>query len=174
MRTGGESEVSGGGSLGRLGDARYSACELIPLRCRAGARCAVYWPVGTGLIIELAPGRSASVPVVYGTASTREDLGSALPPGTYWFKVQMRFRRGLGGLQLTRSPPAGADHDRPPSAAHRGCQPLNPLTRPHRVPVRGRPPARSDLNQTLRALPLVFGCPAVVERAGKADADTDN
>jgi hypothetical protein len=144
------------------------------LRCRAGARCAVYWPVGTGLIIELAPGRSASIPVVYGTASTREDLGSALPPGTYWFKVQMRFRRGLGGLQLTRSPPAGADHDRPPSAAHRGCQPLNPLTRPHRVPVRGRPPARSDLNQTLRALPLVFGCPAVVERAGKADADTDN
>ena len=52
---------------------------------------------GTGLIIDLAPGRSASIPVIYGTASTREDLGYAVPPGTYWLKVQMRFRHGLGG-----------------------------------------------------------------------------
>jgi len=75
---------------------------------------------GTGLIIDLAPGRSASIPGVYGTASTREDPGYALPPGTYWLKVQMRFRRGLGG---------------PPS--HALTAPLAPITiipraRPHR------------------------------------------
>ena len=52
---------------------------------------------GTGLIIDLAPGRSASIPVIYGTASTREDLGYTVPPGAYWLKVQMRFRHGLGG-----------------------------------------------------------------------------
>jgi hypothetical protein len=55
------------------------------------------WIAGTGLIIDLAPGRSASIPVIYGTASAREDLGYAVPPGTYWLKVQMRFRHGLGG-----------------------------------------------------------------------------
>jgi hypothetical protein len=55
------------------------------------------WIAGTGLIIDLAPGRSASIPVIYGTASTREDLGYAVPPGSYWLQVQMRFRRGLGG-----------------------------------------------------------------------------
>jgi len=55
------------------------------------------WIAGTGLIVDLAPGRSASIPVIYGTASTREDLGYAVPPGRYWLKVQMRFRHGLGG-----------------------------------------------------------------------------
>ena len=55
------------------------------------------WIAGTGLIVDLAPGRSASIPVIYGTASTREDLGYAVPPGTYWLKVQMRFRHGPGG-----------------------------------------------------------------------------
>ena len=55
------------------------------------------WIAGTGLIVDLAPGRSASIPVIYGTASTREDLGYSVPPGTYWLKVQMRFRHGLGG-----------------------------------------------------------------------------
>ena len=55
------------------------------------------WIAGTGLIIDLAPGRSASIPVIYGTASTREDLGYAGPPGSYWLQVQMRFRRGLDG-----------------------------------------------------------------------------
>ena len=55
------------------------------------------WIAGTGLIIDLAPGQSASIPVIYGTASTREDLGYVVPPGTYWIKVQMRFRHGLGG-----------------------------------------------------------------------------
>jgi hypothetical protein len=52
---------------------------------------------GTGLIIDLAPGRSASIPVIYGTASTREDLGYVVPPGSYWLQVQMCFRHGLGG-----------------------------------------------------------------------------
>lgn len=55
------------------------------------------WIAGTGLIIDLAPGQPASIPVIYGTASTREDLGYVVPPGTYWLKVQMRFRHGLGG-----------------------------------------------------------------------------
>jgi hypothetical protein len=52
---------------------------------------------GTGLIVDLAPGRSASIPVLYGTASTRADLGYVVPPGTYWLEVRMRFRPGLGG-----------------------------------------------------------------------------
>jgi hypothetical protein len=56
------------------------------------------WIAGTGLTIDLAPGRAATIPVIYGTASTREDLGYALPPGTYWLRVQMRFRHGPGGL----------------------------------------------------------------------------
>jgi hypothetical protein len=55
------------------------------------------WIAGTGLIIDLAPGQSASIPIIYRTASTREDLGYVVPPGTYWLKVQMRFRHGLGG-----------------------------------------------------------------------------
>jgi hypothetical protein len=52
---------------------------------------------GTGLTIDLAPGQSASIGVIYGTASTREELGYALPPGTYWLKVQMRFQQEPGG-----------------------------------------------------------------------------
>jgi hypothetical protein len=55
------------------------------------------WIAGTGLIVDLAPGRSASIPVIYGTASTREDLGYVVPPGRYWLKVQIRFQHGLGG-----------------------------------------------------------------------------
>ena len=55
------------------------------------------WVAGTGLTVDLAPGRSASIPVIYGTASTREDLGYAVPPGRYWLKVQMSFGRGRGG-----------------------------------------------------------------------------
>ena len=55
------------------------------------------WIAGTGLILDLASGRSASIPVIYGTASTPEDLGYAVPPGSYWLKVQMPFRQGLGG-----------------------------------------------------------------------------
>jgi len=75
---------------------------------------------GTGLIIDLAPGRSASIPVIYGTASTHEDLGYVVPPGRYWLKVQMPFRHGLGG---------------PPTNAL--TAPLTPITiipwvRPHR------------------------------------------
>lgn len=51
---------------------------------------------GTGLTVDLAPGQSASIRVIFGTASTREELGYALPPGTYWLKVQMPFRHGPG------------------------------------------------------------------------------
>jgi hypothetical protein len=55
------------------------------------------WIAGTGLITGLAPGQSASIPVIYGTASTREDLGYAVPPGSYWLQVQLPFRPGPGG-----------------------------------------------------------------------------
>jgi hypothetical protein len=51
---------------------------------------------GTGLTVDLAPGRSAGIRVIFGTASTREELGYALPPGRYWLKVQMPFRQGPG------------------------------------------------------------------------------
>lgn len=78
------------------------------------------WIAGTGLIVDLAPGRSASIPVIYGTASTREDLGYAVPPGRYWLKVQMRFRHGLGG------PPTNA-LTAPPTQIT-----IIPRVRPHR------------------------------------------
>jgi hypothetical protein len=52
---------------------------------------------GTGLVLDLAPGQTASIPVIYGTASTRQDLGYAVPTGTYWLKVQMPFRHGRKG-----------------------------------------------------------------------------
>ena len=51
---------------------------------------------GTGRVIDLAPGASASLPVIFGTASTREDLGYVLPPGRYWLRVQMRLHHGPG------------------------------------------------------------------------------
>ncbi len=41
------------------------------------------WIAGTGRVIDLAPGESAMVRVIFGTASTREDLGYTLPPGRY-------------------------------------------------------------------------------------------
>lgn len=51
---------------------------------------------GVGRFIDLAPGASASIRFIYGTASRREEIGYVLPPGTYWLKVQMDFRRGPG------------------------------------------------------------------------------
>ena len=54
------------------------------------------WIAGTGLTVDLTPGRSASIKVIFGTASTREELGYALPPGRYSLKVQMQFRHGPG------------------------------------------------------------------------------
>ncbi len=54
------------------------------------------WIAGTGLTVDLAPGRSASIKVIFGTASSREELGYALPPGEYWLKVQMPIRHGPG------------------------------------------------------------------------------
>ena len=79
---------------------------------------------GTGLIIDLAPGRSASIPVIYGTASTREDLGYALPPGTYWLKVQMRFRQGLGGPPThALTAPLATITIIPQARPHRGANP---------------------------------------------------
>jgi hypothetical protein len=51
---------------------------------------------GTGLVVDLAPGDSTSIWVLFGTASIREELGYALPPGTYWLRVQVSFRHGPG------------------------------------------------------------------------------
>ena len=51
---------------------------------------------GVGMTVDLAPGQSVSIPVIYGTASTREDLGYVVPPGEYWLKVQMPYQFGLG------------------------------------------------------------------------------
>jgi hypothetical protein len=54
------------------------------------------WIAGTGLAIDLEPGGSASINVIFGTASSREELGYALPPGEYWLKVHVPLRRGRG------------------------------------------------------------------------------
>ena len=61
------------------------------------------WIAGTGLAIDLEPGGSASINVIFGTASSREELGYALPPGEYWLKVHVPLRRGRGE-QHPRSP----------------------------------------------------------------------
>jgi hypothetical protein len=58
---------------------------------------------GTGQLIDLVPGGSASVRFIFGTASTREDLGYVLPPGRYWLRVQMRLQHGRGAV-LTTTP----------------------------------------------------------------------
>jgi hypothetical protein len=63
------------------------------------------WVAGTGRTINLAPGDSASIPVIFGTASTREDLGYVLPPGRYWLRVEMRLHHGRGA-PLTNTPAA--------------------------------------------------------------------
>jgi hypothetical protein len=59
---------------------------------------------GTGPTVGIEPGRSARIKVIFGTASSREELGYVLPPGQYWLKVQMPFGTATA-RQLTRSPP---------------------------------------------------------------------
>jgi hypothetical protein len=63
------------------------------------------WVAGTGRTIDLAPGESASIRIVFGTASTREELGYVLPPGRYWLGVRMRLHHGPGA-PLTTTPAA--------------------------------------------------------------------
>ena len=87
---------SGSERIGPLGSGQPLAGSLLNASLEAVGGYGG-WIAGTGLIMDLAPGRSASIPVIYGTASTREDLGYVVPPGRYWLQVQMRFRRGLGG-----------------------------------------------------------------------------
>jgi hypothetical protein len=60
---------------------------------------------GTGRTIDLAPGAAASIGVIFGTASTRADLGYAVPPGRYWLRVQLRLHHGRG-VPLTTTPAA--------------------------------------------------------------------
>jgi hypothetical protein len=56
---------------------------------------------GVGLTINLEPGASVRVPFIFGTASTRQDLGYVVPPGQYWLKVQMRLHHGRGAPETT-------------------------------------------------------------------------
>jgi hypothetical protein len=79
------------------------------------------WIAGTGLVVDLAPGRSASIPFICGTTSTRENLGYAVPPGTYWLKIQMGFRLGH---------PAGVP-------SHALTAPLTRITIISQVPLHG-------------------------------------
>lgn len=51
----------------------------------------VGWIAGTGVTIDLAPGGSVRIPLLFGTASSREALGYTLPPGDYWLRVRMPF-----------------------------------------------------------------------------------
>ncbi|MGD0705471.1 MAG: hypothetical protein ABSA02_37010 [Trebonia sp.] len=60
---------------------------------------------GTGRTIDLAPGGTASLRFIFGTASTREDLGYVVPPGRYWLKVQMRLHHSRG-VPMTNAPAA--------------------------------------------------------------------
>ncbi len=62
------------------------------------------WVDGMGQVIDLAPGETASVPVIFGTASVREGLGYVVPPGRYLLKVQMRLQRGHGSLTAPLTP----------------------------------------------------------------------
>jgi len=59
------------------------------------------WVAGTGRVIDLAPGETASFPVIFGTASGREGLGYLVPPGRYWLQVQMRLQHGPGAPLTT-------------------------------------------------------------------------
>lgn len=52
---------------------------------------------GVGLQVSLEPGQSTTIPFVYGTASTRADLGYVLPPGPYWLKVQVPYQLSIPG-----------------------------------------------------------------------------
>jgi hypothetical protein len=63
------------------------------------------WVAGTGRTIDLAPGGTASLGVIFGTASTREDLGYVVPPGRYWLSVQMLLHHGRG-VPMTTTPAA--------------------------------------------------------------------
>jgi hypothetical protein len=75
---------------------------------------------GTGRFIDLAPGGSASVRFIFGTASTREDLGYVVPPGRYWLRVQMPLHHGRGPPNDHARRAPDADHDHPPSPGTRG------------------------------------------------------
>ena len=154
---------SGPGRIGPLDSGQSLGGSLLNASFEAVGSYAG-WIAGTGLIVDLEPGQSASIPVIYGTASTREDLGYALPPGTYWLKVQMHYRHGHPG-----GPPT-----------HTLTAPLTQITIiPERGPIPVPTPEPIDLpiaplrrtvaylqrhRTILLALLLVFWCPAVAAR----------
>ncbi len=106
------------------------------------------WIAGTGLTVDLAPGRSASIKVIFGTASTREELGYALPPGRYWLKVQMPFRHGPGGPTHALTAPLTQITVIPRARPRRDTRPLNPLACPPSDLSGKRSPARSHTEQS--------------------------
>lgn len=87
---------SGPGRIGPLFSGQPLGGSLLNASLEAAGGY-IGWIAGTGLVVDLASGQSASIPVIYGTASIREDLGYVVPPGTYWLKVQMGFRHGHRG-----------------------------------------------------------------------------
>jgi hypothetical protein len=105
---------------------------------------------GTGLTIDLAPGQSFSIRVIYGTASTRgrhllAQGPAALPAGTR--RANSRARRTFD-----------ADHHRPPGAAAPRCQPLNPPACPDHTTTAqpAQPPLRQPENRAQRVGDLVI------------------
>ncbi|MGH3261082.1 MAG: hypothetical protein ACRDNS_03710 [Trebonia sp.] len=62
------------------------------------------WVAGMGLTVDLAPGESAGIRLIFGTASTREELGYALPPGRYLLKVQVRIHGADGPAHALTAP----------------------------------------------------------------------
>jgi hypothetical protein len=154
---------SGPERIGPLGSGQPLAGSLLHASLETVGRYSG-WIAGTGLALDLAPGRSASIPVIYGTASTREDLGYALPPGTYWLKVRMRFRHGLGGPPTNAlTAPLTQITIIPRVRPHRGASP-EPIDLPPSHPLR-RAVAYVQRNRTIvLALPLVFCGPTVAAR----------
>ena len=64
-----------------------------------------------GRVIDLAPGDSASIGFIFGTASTRENLGYILPPGRYWLRLQMIIHDGTTAAPLTQITITARDQD---------------------------------------------------------------
>jgi hypothetical protein len=107
------------------------------------------WIASTGLIVDLAPGRSASIPVILRNRqhprgprlrrTARHVLAQgpdALPARARWASNERAHR------------PPDADRDHPPSAAPSRCQPLNPSTCRHRTHFGQRSPTHSETERS--------------------------
>ena len=141
----------------RKGSARSAAASR-----RSAPFCASHEAVGgftgaiAGSVDDPDAGRLPGCEVDDGqsrAASTREELGYALPPGTYWLKVQMRFQHEPGGpthavtaplTQITIAPergpaamPAPEPTDQSPSHHHGERSPARSHTEQSFSPAAG-------------------------------------